>query len=231
MQLSYTRIYSGTLQPGDACGGLRQRIYNTRTLTRVQVSQIVRMHANKRENVEYAAAGDIVALIGIDCASGDTFCSEGTNLSLEGMFVPEPVTTLSITPKKQDDAVRMSKALNRFMREDPTFRVSLDPESNQTLISGMGELHLEIYIERMKREYNAEVCVGAPAVAYRETVSQSATFDYKLKKQSGGPGQGRCRMIRQVFPAATTFGGETTSCSIVTAPTRGISCSTRPQAR
>lgn len=181
-QLTYTRIYSGTLREG-------KRIYNTRTNQRLQVSQIVQMHANKREHVESAAAGEIVALLGVDCASGDTFCSEGTNLSLEQMFVPEPVITLAIAPKKRDDADQISKALNRFMREDPTFRVSIDPESKETLISGMGELHLEIYIERIKREYNAEVYVGAPAVAYRETVSQSASFDYKLRKQSGGSGQ------------------------------------------
>jgi elongation factor G len=181
-QLTYTRIYSGTLRKGDT-------VYNTRTGRRVRIGRLVRLHASDREELTEAAAGDIVALVGIDCASGDTFCSEGTNLSLEGMFVPEPVVTLSITPKKQDDVARMSKALNRFMREDPTFRVSVDPESNETLIAGMGELHLEIYIERMKREYKAEVYVGAPAVAYRETISQSATFDYKLKKQGGGPGQ------------------------------------------
>jgi len=181
-QLTYTRIYSGTLRKGDT-------LYNTRTGQRVRVGRLVRLHASDREKIAEAAAGDIVALVGVDCASGDTFCSEGTNLSLEGMFVPEPVVTLSVTPKKQDDVDRMSKALNRFTREDPTFRVSVDPETNETLISGMGELHLEIYIERMKREYNAEVYVGAPAVAYRETVSQAAAFDYKLKKQGGGPGQ------------------------------------------
>ncbi|MBD1940960.1 elongation factor G [Coleofasciculus sp. FACHB-712] len=199
-QLTYTRIYSGTLREG-------QRIYNTRTNQRVLVSQIVRMHANKREEVESAAAGDIVALLGVDCASGDTFCSEGTNLSLEGMFVPEPVMTLAIAPKKREDAAQMSKALNRFTREDPTFRVSIDPESKETLISGMGELHLEIYIERMKREYNAEVNVGAPAVAYRETVTQSATFDYRLKKQGGGPGQ-YAHVIGRIEPCEEPFAFE-----------------------
>ncbi|MBD2539446.1 elongation factor G [Coleofasciculus sp. FACHB-SPT36] len=199
-QLTYTRIYSGTLREG-------QRIYNTRTNQRVLVSQIVRMHANKREEVETAAAGDIVALLGVECASGDTFCSDGTNLSLEGIFVPEPVMTLAIAPKKREDADQMSKALNRFTREDPTFRVSIDPESKETLISGMGELHLEIYIERMKREYNAEVNVGAPAVAYRETVTQSATFDYRLKKQGGGPGQ-YAHVIGRIEPCEDPFAFE-----------------------
>ncbi|MFN6475963.1 elongation factor G [Nostoc sp. DedQUE07] len=181
-QLTYTRIYSGTLKPGDT-------VYNSRTEQRVQIGRLVRMHANKREEVKVAVAGDIVALLGVDCASGDTFCTGEPLLSLEKMFVPEPVITLAITPKKQEDSDRLSKALNRFQREDPTFRLSIDPESGSTLISGMGELHLEIYLERIQREYNAEVYVGNPAVAYRETIRQQATFDYRFKKQSGGPGQ------------------------------------------
>ncbi|MEH2173948.1 elongation factor G [Nostoc sp.] len=181
-QLTYTRIYSGTLKPGDT-------VYNSRTEQRVQIGRLVRMHANKREEVKVAVAGDIVALLGVDCASGDTFCSGEPLVSLEKMFVPEPVITLAITPKKQEDSDRLSKALNRFQREDPTFRLSIDPESGATLISGMGELHLEIYLERIQREYNAEVYVGTPAVAYRETIRQQATFDYRFKKQSGGPGQ------------------------------------------
>ncbi|MEH2198440.1 elongation factor G [Nostoc sp.] len=181
-QLTYTRIYSGTLKPGDT-------VYNSRTEQRVQIGRLVRMHANKREEVKVALAGDIVALLSVDCASGDTFCSGEPLVSLEKMFVPEPVITLAITPKKQEDSDRLSKALNRFQREDPTFRLSIDPESGATLISGMGELHLEIYLERIQREYNAEVYVGNPAVAYRETIGQQATFDYRFKKQSGGPGQ------------------------------------------
>lgn len=196
-QLTYTRIYSGTLRKGDT-------LYNTRTNRRVRIGRLVRMHANHRQEITEAIAGEIVALIAINCASGDTFCSEGTNLSLEGMFVPEPVITLSVTPKHQDDIDRMSKALNRFMREDPTFRVSVDPESHETLISGMGELHLEIYIERMKREYNAEVYAGEPAVAYRETISKSATFDYTLKKQSGGSGD-YAHVIGKIEPCEQLF--------------------------
>ncbi|BAY77714.1 translation elongation factor G [Nostoc linckia NIES-25] len=180
-QLTYTRIYSGTLKPGDT-------VYNSRTEQRVQIGRLVRMHANKREEVKVAVAGDIVALLGVDCASGDTLCTGETLMSLERMYVPEPVITLAITPKKQEDSDRLSKALNRFQREDPTFRLSIDPESGATLISGMGELHLEIYLERIQREYNAEVFVGTPAVAYRETIGQKATFDYRFKKQSGGPG-------------------------------------------
>jgi elongation factor G len=180
-QLTYIRIYSGTLKPGDT-------VYNSRTGKRVQINRLVRMHANKREEVQVAVAGDIIALLGVDCASGDTLCS-GEPLSLERMFVPQPVITLSIMAKKQESSDRLSKALNRFQKEDPTFCVTHDPESSATLISGMGELHLQIYIERIQREYNAEVYVGKPAVAYRETILQKATFDYRLKKQTGGSGQ------------------------------------------
>jgi elongation factor G len=181
-QLTYTRIYSGTLKSGST-------VYNARTGKRVNIGRLVRMHANKREEVEIAVAGDIIALVGVDCASGDTLCGEEPLGSLEGMFVPEPVITLAIIPQKHEDEEKLSKALHRFQKEDPTFKLSVDPESGSTLISGMGELHLEIYIERIKREYNADVYVGEPAVAYRETISSRANFDYVLKKQSGGPGQ------------------------------------------
>jgi elongation factor G len=181
-QLTYTRIYSGTLKSGDT-------VYNSRTGQKLQIGRLLRMHANKREEVKVAVAGDIVALLGVDCASGDTFYTGDTVVSLEAMFVPESVISLSVTPKKQEDSDKLSKALNRFQKEDPTFHVNIDPDSGETLISGMGELHLEIYIERIKREYNAEVYVGKPAVAYRETIQKKSTFDYRLKKQSGGPGQ------------------------------------------
>ncbi len=181
-QLTYIRIYSGTLQKGD-------RLFNPRTKKNVRVSRLIRLHAEERQNLDSAQAGEIIALLGVECASGDTLCSEDLNLSLEEMFVPEPVITLAITPKTQEDAVRIFKALNRFVREDPTLHVSSSSESGETLISGMGELHLNIYIERLQREYQAEVYVGQPAVAYRETITQAAKFDYRLKKQSGGPGQ------------------------------------------
>ncbi|MBD2211770.1 elongation factor G [Nostoc linckia FACHB-104] len=181
-QLTYTRIYSGTLKQGDT-------VYNSRTGQRVPIGRLVRMHANKREEVKSAEAGDIIALLGVDCASGDTFCSGEPLVSLEKMFVPDPVITLAVTPKKQEDSDRLSKALNRFQKEDPTFKLSIDTESGATLISGMGELHLEIYLERIQREYNTEVYVGTPAVAYRETIGQKTRFDYRLKKQTGGSGQ------------------------------------------
>ena len=181
-QLTYIRIYSGTLHQGD-------RLYNSRLSKLVRASRLVRIEVDKRQELESATVGEIIGLIGVDCASGDTLCSPGTNLSLEGIFTPEPVITIAITPKSQEDVDRISKALHRFVREDPTLRVSSDPESSKTLVSGMGELHLDIYLERMKREYHAEVYVGAPAVAYRETITQPATFDYTLKKQTGGAGQ------------------------------------------
>ncbi|MCL4169654.1 UNVERIFIED_CONTAM: hypothetical protein GTU68_048870, partial [Idotea baltica] len=147
------------------------------------------MHSNDREDIDLAEAGDIVAVVGIDCASGDTFCSEGTNLSLENIFVPEAVIRLSIEPADRDAADRLGKALERFRREDPTFHVSSDPETNETIIAGMGQLHLEIYIERIKREYRCEVTVGQPKVAYKEMPTRDVEFNYKHKKQTGGSGQ------------------------------------------
>jgi elongation factor G len=196
-QLTYVRLYAGTLNQGD-------RLYNSRTQKLVRLNRLVRIEVNKVQELSSASAGEIVGLVGVDCASGDTLCSPGTNLSLEGIFVPEPVITLAITPKSQEDVDRMAKALHRFVREDPTLHVSTDPESNKTLISGMGELHLDIYLERMKREYHAEVYVGKPAVAYRETITQPATFDYTLKKQAGGTGQ-YAHVIGRLEPYEESF--------------------------
>ncbi len=183
-QLTYTRIYRGTLNKGDT-------IYNTRTKKKVRIGRIVRMNSNDRENIDQAWAGDIIALIGVDCASGDTFVGndDDLNLSCEGMHVPIPVIELSITVKDKNDQAKLAKALNRFMKEDPTFHVFTDEESGETRIAGMGELHLEIYVERIKREYGAEVIVGAPQVNYRETIRGEAKFDYTHKKQTGGSGQ------------------------------------------
>jgi elongation factor G len=184
-QLTYTRIYQGTLNKGET-------LVNTRTKKRVRVGRIVRMHANDRENIDSASAGDIIAMIGVDCASGDTFVSEDGNLehlSCEGMHIPIPVIELSIKAKEKDSQARMSKGLQRFIKEDPTFHLFTDEESGETRIAGMGELHLEIYVERLKREYKAEVEVGAPQVNYRETIRSEAKFEYTHKKQSGGSGQ------------------------------------------
>lgn len=181
-QLTYTRVYQGTLKKGES-------YFNPRMGKKQRIGRIVRMHANDREDVNEAYAGDIIAVVGVDCASGDSFCHEGLNYTMESMYVPDPVIELAIKPAKQDDLVKMSKALNRFMKEDPTFRVFVDEESNETRIAGMGELHLEIYVERIKREYKADVIVGQPKVNYRESPTQPAQFDYKHKKQTGGSGQ------------------------------------------
>ena len=184
-QLTYTRIYQGTLNKGDT-------LYNTRTKKRVRVGRIVRMNSNDRVNIDSASAGDIIAMIGVDCASGDTFVAEDQNvehLSCEGMHVPIPVIELSIKARDKEMQTRMSKGLQRFIKEDPTFHLFTDEESGETRISGMGELHLEIYVERLKREYKAEVDVGAPQVNYRETIRGEAKFEYTHKKQSGGSGQ------------------------------------------
>ena len=181
-QLTYTRIYQGTLKKGDTA-------YNPRTQKRQRVGRIVRMHSAEKEEIDYASAGDIVAMVGVECTSGDTYCDESVNVAMESIFVPEPVIELALKPEKQDDLVKVSKALNRFMKEDPTFRVFVDPESNETIIKGMGELHLEIYVERIKREYKANVVIGQPKVNYRESPTIAASFDYKHKKQTGGSGQ------------------------------------------
>lgn len=181
-QLSYLRIYQGSLKKGDD-------IVNTRNRKKIKVGRLVRMHADEMEDISDAYAGDIVALFGVECFSGDTFTQGGCNYSMSSMFVPDPVISLSITPKDGKADTSMSKALNRFVREDPTFRSHVDPESGETIISGMGELHLDVYVERMKREFGAEVETGVPQVAYREAISIRADFDYTHKKQTGGAGQ------------------------------------------
>ncbi len=181
-QLTYVRIYQGKLVKGDF-------IHNARTEKKVKVGRIVRMHSDNMDDIDEAGSGDIVALFGIDCASGDTFRSNNTNLVLDSMHVPEPVIHLAIKPVDRKASDNMSKALQRFTKEDPTFRVRFDAVSSETIVSGMGELHLEVYIERMKREFKAEVEVGAPQVAFRERITQVTDYDYTHKKQTGGSGQ------------------------------------------
>ncbi len=181
-QLSYVRVYQGTMRKGD-------KYRNARTNRTVRVGRIVRMHANDRQDITDAGPGDIVSLLAVDCASGDTICGAGINVSLESIFVADPVISLSITPAGNADKERMGKALSRFMKEDPTFRVSTDPETGETVIAGMGELHLDVYIERMRREFRANVTVGAPSVSYREAPTRESEFNYRHKKQTGGSGQ------------------------------------------
>ena len=181
-QLTYVRIYQGTLKKGG-------ELYNTRSRKKFKVGRLVRMNSAEMEDISEGGPGDIVALFGIECASGDTFCGGDLNYAMSSMFVPDPVISLSITPKDKKSADQMGKALNRFTKEDPTFHTYVDPESNETIIQGMGELHLDVYIERMRREYKCEVETGMPQVAYREAISQRADFNYTHKKQTGGSGQ------------------------------------------
>lgn len=181
-QLTYIRVYQGSLSKGDT-------IINVRNGKKIKVGRVVRMHADQMEDIETIPAGYIGALFGIDCASGDTFVSRGLNLAMTSMFVPEPVISLAIVPKDNTSQINMSKALNRFSKEDPTFRTYVDDETKETIIEGMGELHLEVYVERMRREYTAEVATGQPRVAYRETITRKGEFDYTHKKQTGGAGQ------------------------------------------
>ena len=181
-QLTYLRVYQGTLAKGHS-------IFNSRNKKKVKVGRLIRMSADEMEEIQESTAGDIVALFGIDCASGDTFTDGKIDMAMTSMHVPDPVISLSIKPKDQKTTDNMGKALGRFVREDPTFRAAVDPESNETVISGMGELHLDVYVERMKREYSCEVETGQPQVAFRETISRKVEFTYTHKKQTGGSGQ------------------------------------------
>jgi elongation factor G len=193
-QLTYVRIYQGMIKKGD-------ELYNTRARRKFKVGRLMRIHADNTEDITEAAPGDIVALFGIDCASGDTFCGGGLNYALSSMFVPEPVISLAVMPKDKKASDQMAKALNRFTKEDPTFQTFVDPESNQTIIKGMGELHLEVYLARMLREYGCEVTTGMPQVAYRETITQRAEFNYTHRKQTGGAGQyGRVAGYMEAYP-------------------------------
>ncbi len=181
-QLTYMRLYQGKIAKGDF-------IFNQSNQKKVKIPRIVRMHSNEMNDITEARAGDIVALFGVECASGDTFTDGSVNYTMTSMHVPDAVISLAVSPKERAASANFSKALNRFTKEDPTFRVHRDEESAETIISGMGELHLEIYIERMKREYSCEVIAGKPQVAYRETITQKGEFAYTHKKQTGGSGQ------------------------------------------
>ena len=181
-QLSYVRVYQGQLSKG-------MEVTNVRTGKRHKVGRLVRMHSDEMEDIESSTPGDIVAMFGIDCNSGDTFTDGKLNYALTSMYVPDAVISLTVSPKDNKAQTNMSKALQRFRKEDPTFRVSSDPETGETIIAGMGELHLDVYVERMKREYGAEVVTSPPRVAYRETITRKVDFNYLHKKQTGGSGQ------------------------------------------
>ena len=181
-QLTYVRVYQGTVKKGG-------EIVNTRSGDKVRVGRLIRMHANDMEDINAAKAGDIVALFGVDCATGDTFTENSLNFAMTSMHVPEPVISLSLKPRDNKSSENIGKALNRFTKEDPTFKTFVDPETNESIIRGMGELLLDVYIERMRREYNVDLETGEPQVAYRESISKTAEFDYTHKKQTGGAGQ------------------------------------------
>ncbi len=181
-QVTYVRIYQGELKRGQS-----YRI--ARTGKSQRIGRIYRIHADKREDIDSARAGDIVGVMGIDCVSGDTLCDSSINLSLESMHCPEPVISIAIEPERTQDRDAVSKALNRFTKEDPTFHVRFDEAAGQTILSGMGELHLEVYVERIRREFKANVIVGRPKVQYREAPTVETPFNYKHKKQTGGSGQ------------------------------------------
>ena len=192
-QLTYVRIYQGKIQKGD-------ELINLRTNKKVRVGRLIRMHADEMEDISDAGPGDIVALFGIDCASGDTFTSGDVRYTLSSMHIPSPVISLAIKAGDNKSAANMAKALNRFTKEDPTFQTYVDAETEDTIIRGMGELHLDVYVERMRREYDVAIETGAPQVAYRESISQSCAFDYIHKKQTGGAGQyGRVAGIVEPF--------------------------------
>jgi len=202
-QLTYMRIYQGSVTKGDFI------VNNSAGRKRLKVPRLVRMHSSEMNDIDTATAGDIVALFGVECASGDTFTTEAINYTMTSMHVPDSVISLAVSPKDKASTSNFSKALNRFTKEDPTFRVHRDEESAQTIISGMGELHLEIYIERMKREYACEVIAGKPQVAYREAMSAKADFNYTHRKQTGGSGQyGRVAGFIEPLPADHPTGFE-----------------------
>jgi elongation factor G len=180
--LTFMRIYQGRFVKGES-------YLNQRTGRKDRFSRIVRMHADQREDVDEAVAGDIVAVLGVDCASGDTYASEYPYCTLQQIHVPEPVIKTAIRPAARDGADRLGKALHRFRREDPTLQISSDPETGETIMAGMGELHLEVYIERIRREFNVQVEVDRPKVNYREAPTRPTNFDVRHKKQTGGSGQ------------------------------------------
>ena len=181
-QLTYLRIYQGTLKKGAT-------VFNQSSGKKIKVPRLVRMHSSDMEDVDHACAGDVVAVFGVECASMDTFTDGSVNCSMVSMFVPSPVMSLAIKPKETSMMTNFSKAIGKFTREDPTLRVSVDGKTGETIMSGMGELHLDIYVERMKREYKVECVTGNPSVQYKESITTKSPFEYLHKKQSGGSGQ------------------------------------------
>ncbi len=191
-QLTYVRVYQGTLRKA-------MQVINMTTHKKLKVPRLVRMHSNEMEDVDSVSAGDVVAVFGVDCASMDTFTDGSVNYSMVSMFVPKPVMSLAVRPKDSQMASNFSKAIGKFTREDPTLRISIDDKTKETIMSGMGVLHLEIYIERLRREYNVDCVTGNPSVSFKETVTAKAPFNYLHKKHSGGSGQ-FARVIGYIEP-------------------------------
>jgi len=198
--LTFARIYSGKLKSGTYA-------MNTGKGKKERIGRLLEMHANSREDVDEACAGDIIAIAGLkDTTTGETLCDEGSPIILEKMDFPDPVIKIAIEPKTKGDLEKMSEGLIKLAQEDPSFRFSRDEESNQTVIEGMGELHLEILVDRLKREFNVEANVGAPQVNYRESISKESQVRYVHKKQSGGSGQFADVAIRfEPLPSGTGF--------------------------
>ncbi len=195
-QLSYMRVYQGALQKG-------AKMFNMSNGKKHNVGRLIRMNSNETEDIDVAEAGDIVAVFGIDCASGTTFTDGSLKVNMTSMFVPDPVIDVKIETLDKESSKNLSKGLNRFMKEDPTFKVRFDDESSETILSGMGELHLDVYLERLRREFNVDLEMGQPQVAYRETITAPAKFDYTHKKQTGGSGQ-YGRVTGMMEPAETS---------------------------
>ena len=195
-QLTYMRAYQGKIRRGDV-------LTHVNLNKKVKISRLVRMHSNEMEEIHEAQAGDIFAIFGIECSTGDTF-TDNLQITMESMHIPEPVMSLSIKPKKTDTISKFMKALKRFQREDPTFRISQNEETEEMIISGMGELHLQIYAERIRREYDVDVHVGNPNVNYRESISIKGDYNYLHKKQSGGAGQ-YAKIIGYMEPTIDDF--------------------------
>ena len=181
-QLTFMRIYQGQMRRGET-------YVNARTNRSVRFSRLVRIHAGQRNDIDAADAGDIIGVVGVDCASGDTFLGDGVECSLENIFVPEPVIRLAIAAKSRDDAGKLAKALDGFRREDPTFRVSTDPQTGEILIAGMGQLHLDVYVEKLRRDHDCECVTGPPRVSWKQCPTRPVSFDHVYKKMTGGPGQ------------------------------------------
>jgi elongation factor G len=199
-RLTYIRIYSGVLKSGD-------NVYNTAQRKQERAGRLLLMHANKREEIREATAGEIVAVVGLkETTTGDTLCEKDRPIILESIIFPDPVISLAIEPKTRADQEKLGVALRKLSEEDPTFKIKADQETGQTIISGMGELHLEILADRMKREFSVSATTGQPQVAYKETIKKTATAEGKYIRQSGGRGQyGHCFLRVEPKPRGEGF--------------------------